>query len=258
MPGSNRIIHFPFMHKEFVAPEIHSLGIFLDPGLNIQDSSYFQPERLILDPRQSRTFLEQCMQFGEQFKKPSDMAVLGVQKMEDFYSGTTQSIQFELSTYGRGEEEHQDTKYLQAQKLLLLDYALEERILELQRINEDISLSWSRLNKALGTDEEEQKFWTVDREAVASRLDVISWPKLLWAFVLFASWDVFLLIHDDFVCQELEEWGAVWQEKDPRLYFPSFPSDAELYISVLGPEKLGSGGYALTRDVQLLRTAFKT
>ncbi len=254
MSPSPRIIHFPFMHKEFVDEKIRSLALFLNPGLAFDDQS-FNPEHLALDQKLSKTFLEQSMQFGRQFKKPSDMALAGVQK-EDFYSGSMQSIQHELSTYGSNKEaENQNQRYLQAQQFLLLEYALEERIIELQGIDENLRSTWSDFDKSLGLDEDEEKFLNLDRETSLFKLNTHNWPALLWAFTLFLPENGLLMVSHDLIFPELEEWGVEKHKEYPETYFSEFPTDSTLYSALLKPEKLKSRGLVLKTDVKMLLAA---
>ncbi len=249
-----RIVHFPFMHKKFVDQKIRSLALFLNPGL-ISDDQSFKPEHLALDPEMSKMFLEQSMQFGRQFRKPSDMAILGVLK-EDFYSGSTQSIQHELSTYGSHEETGNEKQiFLQAQQFLLLEYALEERIIELQDIDENLRSTWSDFDKALGLDGDEEKFLNLDRETSLLKLNTNNWPALLWAYTVFLPENGMLLINHDLVMPELEEWGVENYKERPETYLSDFPTDWTLYSALLKPEKFKSGGLVLKRDVKMLLAA---
>ncbi len=247
------IIHFPFMHPEFVPSDVRKLAWFLNPGLEAGSEFCYTPEALVLDPKQAKSFLEYSQQFGEQFSRPSEIAYFGAQQMEDFYSHTALAIRSELSHYDQQDLEKEDTQdYLQAQQLLLLDFSLEERIIELQGIDEELQQHWSQFDKDLGIDEEEERFWAPDREAIISRLEFAHMSKLLWAFGLYLPREGCLLVHEDEVCSELEELGVTWEPEEFSSFFSLSLPNRKLYSARLDPARLKLK-HNLSDEIPILR-----
>lgn len=262
MAGPPKIIHFPYMHEELILPGLRSMGLFLNPGIMDPRDPLFTPEDLVLDQGQSQYFLDQCRQFGEQFRKTSDMTHLGMAQMEDFYTGSTQSIQYELSTYGKNEASR-DTRQedlLQAQQYLLLNFALEERLLELNRIDADLSRSWSSFDESLGIDDEEERFQNMERQPIGADINTGHWQKLLKAYTAFLPPEGMLLIHEESVCRELEEYGVSWQKQDPGRFLPGLAdgSGLDIYYAPLTLDKISIKKQAVPREVKLLRAVCST
>ncbi|EFI35663.1 hypothetical protein Dthio_PD3092 [Desulfonatronospira thiodismutans ASO3-1] len=262
MAGPPKIIHFPYMHEELVSPGLRPMGLFLNPGIKDPLDIFFTPQGLVLDKGLSEYFLEQCRQFGEQFKKTSDMTHLGMAQMEDFYTGSTQSIQYELSTYGKSDEAKEDHKedLLQAQQYLLLNFALEERLLELGRIDADLSLSWSSFDESLGIDDEEEHFQNIARQSISPQISTDHWQKLLKAYTAFLPPQGILLVHEESVSQELQEYGIAWERHDPDHFFPGLADrkGLDFFCATLNLDKIDKKKQTFAREVKLLRAVSST
>ena len=262
MPAKPKIIHFPYMHEELVLTGFRPMGLFLNPGIRDPLDSFFTPQDLVLDKARSSYFLEQCRQFGEQFKKTSDMTHLGMAQMEDFYTGSTQSIQYELSTYGKSDEAKQDHKedLLQAQQYLLLNFALEERLLELGRIDADLGRAWSSFDESLGIDDDEERFQNMARQSISPEISIQHWQKLLQAYTPFLPPEGVLLLHEESVSQELQEYGLAWERQDPGHFFPGLADKKglEVFYSTFTLDKISKNKQAPAREVKLLRAVSST
>jgi hypothetical protein len=209
------IIHFPVMLEGLLPESFRPLAFFLNPGLHDDSDKFFKPGNLVLDLDGVKTFLSQSIQFGEQFSKPSDMAYLGAKKSEDFYSDTSLSLRWQISTYGQENNAgYIDMEYLKAQQLLLLEYTFEERMADLKSLSSSIGSSWKKLDSCLGIERDDEEFMAIDRVTDLSINTSANWKKLLWAFGLFLPADAFLLLSDITIAQELEEAGVVWEKSD--------------------------------------------
>ena len=262
MAGPPSIIHFPYMHEELILPALRPVGFFLNPGIMESRDTFFTSQDLVLDKGQSRYFLEECRQFGEQFRKVSDMTHLGMVQMEDFYTGSTQSIQYELSTYGRPEQSGgtRQEELLQAQQYLLLNFALEERLLELNRIDADLSRSWSNFDESLGIEDDEERFQNMERQSISPEISTAHWQKLLKAYTAFLPPEGILLVNEESVCRELEEYGVSWQKQDSSRFFPDLAdkSRLDIYHATLILDKIGGKMRSFAREVKMLRAVCST
>lgn len=206
------LVHFPLLFKELVPESIQPLALFLNPGLYEPSQDTFRPQDLVFSTKDAQIFLSQCVQFGDQFKKPSDMAYLGVKKADDFYSDTSLSLRWQISTYGQQDKQSdKDQEYVRAQKLLLLEYVLEERVFELDKMNSSLGAAWQAFDSSLGIDREDETFSALDREFLNMSANATDWKKLLWAFSLLLPLESRLLVFQEQTCLELEEAGVHWQ-----------------------------------------------
>ncbi len=247
------IIHFPIMLMDLLPESFRPLALFLNPGLYEQTENSFNPGKLILDPAGAKNFLSQSIQFGEQFRKPADMAYLGALKTNDFYSDTSLSLRWQISTYGQDNHEQEVANdYLKAQQLLILECIYEERMAELDSISLNLGTVWEELDSTLGIDREDGQFTTLDRESNFTMNTSANWKKLLWAFALFLPQASYLLLRDHQIADELEEAGVVWKESSPEQYWNEFPFEGKILKGTLkkGPKKTYLG--SVKQDVNFL------
>ena len=222
---SDILIHFPYMHKELVCSCLLDKALFFNPGLDIQDSEgYFLPSNLILNPREARNYLNECLRFGEQFKKPSDMAYFGLKGFEDFYSDTGLAIKSEL--LGFKEEKKEDEHFLElkkAQMHLLLRYAFEERIIELNQIDEKLKRSWQKFEEVLGVEKDDENLLaqaTFQAHSMCStgstpiaEGDDQGWEKLLHPFGLFLPENAKIMVVEQKIKDGLAEMNLPIQKE---------------------------------------------
>lgn len=241
------------MLDELLPESLRPAARFLNPGLYEHNENRFTPDNLILDPAGVKTFLSQSIQFGEQFRKPSDMAYLGAGKAEDFYTDTSMSLRWQISTYGQSNNEQDAQRdYLKAQQLLILEYAYEERLAELNSLNASLGPAWKELDSSMGIEREDEEFMALDRESFIAMETSANWKKLLWAFSLFLPRDAYLLINKRRIADELEEAGVVWETTVPENYWKSFPFKDDILKGTLwsGRKKTYLG--RIDRDVNFL------
>jgi len=228
------IIHFPIMLDDLLPESFRPLALFLNPGLHDQTEKSFCPDNLVLDQAKAKTFLTQSIQFGEQFRKPADMAYLGALRSNDFYSDTSLSLGWQISTYGQDNSEIDARgEYLKAQQLLILEYIFEERTAELGPISTSLGSAWMELDSTLGIERGDEEFIALDRDYDFSVNTSANWKKLLCAFALFLPEDSFLLIHDRQIAEELEEAGVVWKKSGSEKYWSKFPFEGEILKGTL-------------------------
>lgn len=222
------LVHFPLLFKELVPESIQPLALFLNPGLYEPSEDTFRPQSLVLSTRDAQSFLSQCVQFGDQFKNPSDMAYLGVKKADDFYSDTSLSLRWQISTYGQQDKQSDKSQeYIRAQQLLLLEYVLEERVSELDKMNASLGAAWNAFDTSLGIDRDDETFSALDREFLNTAANATDWKKLLWAFSLLLPLGARLLVSQEQTWIELEEAGVHWQSISAEKY----PWDLEAGIN---------------------------
>lgn len=156
------LLSFPHLHPELWTGSPLEGLTFFDPGLN--EASFdeaFRPENLPLDPKTATALINDCINFGEQFKDPGEMAYFGAVTTDDFYEGSSMSIQAQLTRQfddGQGSKQEREEKEARskAQFILLLAWFFEERIIELDGLEKGIKDSWKSMDNTLGVDDEDR------------------------------------------------------------------------------------------------------
>ena len=250
----NLIIHFPVMIDHLLPPSIRPLALFLNPGPNEKDENCYTPQNLVLDSAGARSFIAQSLEFGEQFKKPTDMAYLGAAQTKDFYSDTSMAIRWQITTYGGKNNARSDKEdYLKAQQLLILEYVYEEKLAELDSLNAGLGTAWQELDASLGIEVDDEKFMDLERESLSLMSTSANWKKLLWAFVLLAPEQARLLVHEGQIADELEEAGVVWRASDPAFYPDHFPQEIKIFQGTLKQGRRSSYLGRINQDVEFLK-----
>lgn len=248
------IIHFPIMLEALVPEQMRPLARLLNPGLHEQSENLFTPDNLVLDSAGVKSFLSQSVQFGELFKKPSDMAYLGASGIDDFYSDTSLSLRWQVTTYDQKNNEHDmRSDYLKAQQLSILEYVFEENMAELDSISTDIGSTWKELDSSLGIDRDDEEIIALDRDSDFRISASINWKRLLWAFSLFLPQNAHLLLHDQQIGDELEETGVVWEKSDPAEYWDNFSLQGEVYKGTLQAGQIKGYLGRIKKDVLFLK-----
>lgn len=201
----SELVFFPCMHAEFVPESFRNTARFLNPGINREQPGTFTPEGYILDPKQAGLSLNQFYGFGEQFTNPKDMEYYAVKGFEDFYSETTMAIKSELTGGGRTEEDKQKEKCLQMQLMLLLGFALEERILDMARLEEKTAQVRKKFEHSLGLEDEDREFDLFPRSDPAGYLNQsMKWERLFPSFAYFLPPEMPLLLWDGRIIREIK------------------------------------------------------
>lgn len=251
---SPHIIHFPTMLGSLLPESLKRCAHFLNPGMYGLSGDYYLPDNLVLDASEVKSFISQGIEFGEQFAKPSDMAYLGAAKMDDFYSGTSQSLGWQISTYGQKKAGGDDyDQLLRAQQLLILEYVFEKNIAELNDLDSRLGSTWNEFDTSLGIERNDEDFRNIDRSSIVFFSPSANWKKLLWAFTHFIPDNVRLLILDRQIADELEGSGVAWESCDPEQFLVSFPAEAGLFKGVLRSGQYRTYPGRICKDLDLLK-----
>lgn len=227
------LLSFPYMHPELVSADIPGIRFF-DPGMGEeQGENVFRPESLPMDKKTATALINDCINFGEQFKDPSEMAYFGAVTADDFYEGSSMSIQAQLSRQfddGQGTKDEREVKEAasRAQFILLLAWFFEERMIELASIEKGIKNSWKAMDETLGMDDEDRlNERLVELGATESHTGgksdeqavPLPWKRIIEALPAFVPQDTI------FVCKD-SEIIATWEELD--INFSSVQGQSEL------------------------------
>lgn len=156
------LLSFPTMHPELFSSQLSEKVTFFDPGLTPESGpDMYRPDNLPLDNKTAKALINDCINFGEQFKDPSEMAYFGAVTSDDFYEGSSMSIQAQLTRQfddgiGNKEERLMKEALHKAQFILLLAWFFEEKMMELEQIEAGVKNSWKSMDKTLGVDDEDR------------------------------------------------------------------------------------------------------
>jgi hypothetical protein len=229
------LLSFPYMHPElFHAEPVPGLKFF-DPGLHDDmGESAFRPKDLPMNSQTATALIRDCISFGEQFKDPGEMAYFGAQTAEDFYEGSSLSIQSQLSQrFAEGqvgkEERERGEALSQAQFVLLLACFFEEHIIELQKLEEGVKDSWKSIDSTLGlADEDRIEERVLDLGCVESHTGGVSdgqtirfpWQRVVEALPAFISDDTVLVCSDTEVIAQWDDLELPFSSADKVLGLP--------------------------------------
>ena len=191
-------IFFPYMHPILIPQSLQNLGQILNPGLSTGKEGLFTPNNYLLDPEQASRHLAGFYRFGEQFNTPRDMGYYAVKGIDDFYSESTMAIKSELTGGAPNKKDAQKDKTLKMQSMLLLGYALEERLLDIDQSGVEIDDVWEKFEKNLGLNGQDKQFVFPDAPDSLNFLSAeVEWRKLIAPFAYFMNSQQKLLIWDN-------------------------------------------------------------
>jgi hypothetical protein len=259
------LLSFPHMHPIlFPAAPVPGLRFF-DPGMtDAVSENGFRPEGLPLDPKTAASLIRDCISFGEQFKDPAEMAYFGAMTPDEFYDGTPSSIQAQLlQRFGDGEgaveERAAKAARAQAQFVLLLAWFFEEKMIELQGLEQGVRDSWKSMDATLGLDDEDR----AEERMIAlgqahshtggvsdGQTVVLPWQRMIEALPVFLPGDTVLVCADQGVIASWLEDGTGFEPADPKLGLPQGARVATLPAwRLAGRRKASEAMPAAARDL---------
>ncbi len=164
------LIYAPTMHKE-LAPFTAPPGVlFLRPGLPGQqtDADFFLPAAYPFSPAEAKVVLVDLLALGEAFEVADDPALWTgaaerpARVLRSSLSGGEKAALGRFATEGGyagtqgASENNTDSPFSAAQKILLLAWDLEERLLELAALRETIAAAGQTLALSLAANAEEK------------------------------------------------------------------------------------------------------
>lgn len=229
------LLSFPYMHPDLFPEELAEGVRFFDPGMaeEVVEGAY-RPEALPLDPKMATSLINDCINFGEQFKDPGEMAYFGAVTTEDFYEGSSMSIQAQLTRQfddGQGTEGERELKEAisKAQFILLLAWFFEEKIMELANIEQGVKDSWESMDETLGVDDEDR----LDNRVVElgnaeshtggasdGQSVQLPWQRIIEALPAFIADDTILFCPIAEIIEIWDDLGIKFSDADAKLGLP--------------------------------------
>lgn len=211
-------LNFPEMHPELVANCLPENIFFLDPGLNAKDrdARYWPIPQPELDKNKALSSLSDLLQMGERFAEAGGLNYFAQAGLEDFYEHTSLAIRSELSQIINPDQDKAgqtaQSARLRSQILLLLDWALEERLTEFNSLQEQVHKTWTQLSQDLGIEKEDERFaYTADLlptpQGLGGTMPVLPWESILEAFLCFIPEESTLFTTNNNVLESIQRQG---------------------------------------------------
>ncbi len=178
-------VFFPFLHEKFVPEFIMGKVFLIDPGLDISNTnpSYIRPEKFPLDKISCEKYLKDFAIYTNYFKDPLEIQGNFFMKILEQQEEVPSKIKREIK---KGENSKPLINYpLKAQLTFLLLWFLEEKLLELTKLDEDFYKGLQKLRDILG----ENRLIEVDKSPSKSKLvdniyQILPFEKILPYFFL--------------------------------------------------------------------------
>jgi len=215
------LLYFPSMHLELAGPMLPADVRFLDPGLAAQGHErLFRPEALPLEPQMAKSFVEESLRFGEQFKDTKEIGYFIAGRLENYFDQTSMALSAELRSRMKATAQPNQpansvplAAKAKAQGLLLLAFSMEEHFLEVDSLMQGARSGQVELTERLGfTDDDlkELREFGLQGEAASQREPAPlapSWRNILEAMLLLTDSRAYYT-DDPQVLSDLEEQGA--------------------------------------------------
>lgn len=237
------LLAFPYMHPElFTGATVPGIR-FLDPGMLDEPSEkMFRPDGLPMDKKTATALINDCINFGEQFKDPAEMAYFGAMTTEEFYEGSSLSIQSQLTQrfndgVGGKEEREKKEAAARAQFVLLLAWFFEERMLEVASIEKGVRNSWKSMDETIGVDDEDRVDEGILNHATTeSHTGGVSdgqsiqlpWKRTVEALPAFVPQDTVLVCTDKDIIAAWDDLEIAFSAADAKLGLPEGAQAATL------------------------------
>jgi len=229
------LLSFPYMHPELFRTTSVSGLRFFDPGLHDElGENAFRPKGLPMNFQTATALIRDCISFGEQFKDPGEMAYFGAQTTDDFYEGSSLSIQAQLSQRfndgrdGKEEREKRET-VSRAQFILLLAWFFEERMIELRGLEKGVKDTWKSIDDTLGVaDEDRLEGRVLDLGSVESHTGGVSdgqaislpWQRIVESLPAFIPDETVLVCADAEIIAQWDDMELPFSSADKSLGLP--------------------------------------
>lgn len=212
------LLQFPVMHEQLLTSPLPTGVFLLDPGVDQADSPAWRPENLPLTRKEASRYLDEMMHFGNRFRDPQEMRFFSAAEVDDFYSRTSLAIRSQLTEDKREAEKKEFRQMLiHAQSMLLLNWWLEERHVELKTLQAEMGGFSDRFESILGVEgkvlskgigQSHEAEWPDPMDQDMGR----TWDRLLQAFLLFLPPDCCLHVSEPAILEWLREKGIVFTD----------------------------------------------
>ncbi len=233
-------LHFPVMHQDLLPSWLPPSISLMDPGCAQRPqgatSRYFRPTGLVYEDQLARTYLEDMLQFGSQFRHASDAAYFQAGGMDDFFSGSMQEIKSAILAQGRDDVHKAQEQAAQAQLLLLLGFHLEEKMIELGVLQERITSFAGAFADNLGMNNDKPCSLTqhLHGDQGGGLTPDMDWRRLVSPFLEFIPRKTCLVVSEPQILEDLKEQGlepASARDQLPAL-FPDWEPPESLLCSI--------------------------
>ncbi|WP_419783411.1 hypothetical protein [Maridesulfovibrio sp.] len=217
------LIYFPQMHEELIGEKVEGASLF-DPGIDREatgDVLVYRPEELPVEPQACRRMVDDFVSYGESLGEMFKFIANPQPYDRDQFGERTSAIHNELAARisPSVEDKSEEEARIQNQVVLALCYAYEEKHLELDSLEQNLTDKWAGFGESLGLDVDDED----DRKAMAlgglmANLPgmgggdiLLPWQKVLEGFALLLPENSVLVTSD-------VEAVSFWRDRDFEFY----------------------------------------
>ncbi len=200
-------IYFPVLHPS-LGGDVDEKVLFLNPGIVKEEceTKFYTPKKLPLTYKESEKYLKQLIQYGEMFKTPGEISQTFLLQL---YRGEEETPSYIKSKIrGAGEKGKNKKEFpIIGQLTLLLQWFLEENILELEKLNKEIKEDMEKLKRNIGEGREETDLPLFTEDTKKELMKILPWKRLLPWFFLFVEKSYPLIVEDNNIIEEWIDYG---------------------------------------------------
>lgn len=217
------LIACPFLHAELYSAPLPEGVSLLDPGLGLEGRAVIGNPPL--SPDMAKAVLAEVESMDPRYARPEDMArAFGARQAELDPERSSHAIVRELTSRGTASPNPKESvsDRQRAQNTLLLQYALEKRVLEMAELEQKVQAGQTAFEQGLGfSDEDLAEARELGLQTPAQQGPDVSellpnWPILLAAMVALCPDAVFFVNHPD-ILADMRDRGLQLEPGDTRL-----------------------------------------
>jgi len=186
-------IYFPLLHPELVKEKTKQDVIFIDPGIegNRENPMFFRPKEFPLGEKECKKYVNELLMYGDFFKDPREIQhnfLLQILSKEE-----ERPTEIKRWIKKGKDESYKPNFYLLAQITLLLQWILEERIIELEKLTKEVDEDFKKLKELLNSDlKNDQK--NLSHTKIADIFTLLPYDRTLpWFFLVMKDEDVLVM-----------------------------------------------------------------
>ena len=222
------LLFMPFLHKELCPAALPPSLLHLWPGLPNPQKGFYVPADFPLTPQDAAQYMEYALGIGmAAADKAPVSSLLAAEKQMRHPGIIKEERDIQAFAQGRDPERaaswHREEARLAAQKALLRVWLLEERLLEIQELEQRCQALSNDFGAMLGVELEDEEASALLLAQNAQRLDNSPMPYVSWHFLLenaalFLPERSTLLFTDSSICSELRELALPFSKVQDELY----------------------------------------
>ena len=200
-------IFFPTLHIELMDPKILKHVTLIDPGIphikSPESSFYYKPKEFPLNTKEANQYLRDFLTYGDFFENPKEIKHHFIMQLFNIDTEKPSALKGLIK---KDKKNAQETDYyLVAQLTLLLLWTMEEKMLELQKIDFEIEENLQKLKETIGDS------LVIDNvEDKSKRSHLLSQINTLLPYEKLLPWFFLIINKDDILITNVQDLYEMW------------------------------------------------